>query len=63
MLKNVSLFYCTLTEGRFRLADRPFFFAPLLFSSSLSPGLLPPGFKPLLGPRAFGARMSLRNTA
>ena len=49
MLKNVSLFYCTLTEGRFRLADRPFFcFAPLLFSSSLSPGLLPPGFKPLL---------------
>ena len=32
MLKNVSLFYCTLTEGRFRLADRPFLFcAPAVY--------------------------------
>ena len=49
MLKNVSLFYFTLTEGRFRLADRPFFvLRPLFFSSGLSPGLLTAGFRPLL---------------
>ena len=63
MLKNVSLFYCTLTEGRFRLADRPFLFcAPAFLIKPLS-GPSSPRLQAPLGPRAFGARMSLRNTA
>ena len=64
MLKNVSLFYCTLTEGRFRLADRPFLFcAPAFLIKPLSGPSSPPRLQAPLGPRAFGARMSLRNTA
>lgn len=63
MLKNVSIFYCTLTEGRFRLADRPFLFcAPAFLIKPLS-GPSSPRLQAPLGPRAFGARMSLRNTA
>ena len=48
MLKNVSLFYCTLTEGRFRLADRPFFVLRPCFShqASLRAFFPPPASSP-----------------